>query len=421
VVAGPNIARRMQIGKEVKLSILMPCLNEARTLPICISKAQSYLARQSFHGEILIADNGSTDGSPEIAESLGARVISVSQRGYGNALRGGIEAARGKFVIVSDSDASYDCESLDAFVEELEAGHDLVVGNRFRGGIKNGAMPPLHRYFGNPVLTAIGRALYGSPVGDFYCGLRGFRREAILHLGLTSSGMEFALEMIVKSTINKLRITEVPTTLSPDGRARPPHLRTWRDGWRSLRFYLLLSPEGLFLYPGLALAAFSAAASAALIFTDIRVGSITFAQHTLIMTATMTSIGLQSFFFWLFAKTIAIRRKLLFPDAFFLRIRSLFTLERCLLFGSLLVAIGVCVALYALLYWYKLSFGKLEGETLIKVVCAASFLLALGFQLVFSSFFIYLIDTRTEFRVPSRADESDSEAAANVRVSDTTA
>ena len=228
----------MPIEKEITLSILMPCLNEATTLGTCISKARTYLARQNFLGEIIVADNGSTDGSIEIAESLGARVVAAPQRGYGNALQAGIKAAHGKFVIMGDSDDSYDFGSIDVFVEKLQAGYDLVLGNRFEGGIKAGAMPPLHRYFGNPLLTAIGRFLFKSPVNDFYCGLRGFRREAILQLGLSSPGMEFALEMIVKSTINRLRITEVPTTLQPDGRGRPPHLRSWRDGWRSLRFYL---------------------------------------------------------------------------------------------------------------------------------------------------------------------------------------
>src|SRR5262249_7840263 len=386
----------MTFDEEVTLTILMPCLNEARTLPICIAKARSYIARQSFCSEIVIVDNGSNDGSREIAESLGARVIPVPQRGYGNALCAGIEGARGKFIIMGDSDASYDFGSLDDFVKQLEAGHDLVVGNRFRGGIEGGAMPPLHRYFGNPLLTAIGRILYKSPVNDFYCGLRGFRREKILRLNLTSSGMEFALEMIVKSTIHRLRLTEVPTTLYPDGRERPSHLRSWRDGWRSLRFFLLLSPDALFLYPGLVLTVLSGAVSVSLIFSDIRLGSVRFAQHTLIMTAALTMIGLQSVFFWFFAKIVAIQKRLLFAGAVFEKIRALFILERCLLLGGGLIAIGVGAAAYALFYWYNLSFGKVEGETLIKVVCAASFLIGVGFQFIFGSFFVYLLDQQME-------------------------
>jgi len=371
----------------------MPCLNEAKTLGACISKAQGYLARQNFLSEIVVADNGSTDGSIEIAQSLGARVVAVQQRGYGNALLAGIKSAHGKFVIMGDSDASYDFGSLDDVVEKLETGYDLVIGNRFLGGgIKPGAMPPLHRYFGNPLLTAIGKILYKSPVNDFYCGLRGFRREAILRLGLSSPGMEFALEMIVKSTISHLRITEVYTTLHPDGRGRPAHLRSWRDGWRSLRFYLLLSPEGLFLYPGLGLILLSGLVSLVLFFTNIKVGSIVFAQHTLIVTCALTVIGVQSVFFWTFAKSIAIQKRLLFADPIFRTVRDLFDLEKCLVIGSFLVTVGLALACYGLFYWYQFSFGPVAGETLIRIVCAASALVSMGFQLIFAAFFMLLID-----------------------------
>jgi glycosyltransferase involved in cell wall biosynthesis len=390
-----TLPKLMPIEKEIALSILMPCLNEARTIGACISKARTYLERQKFLGEVIVADNGSTDGSIEIAESLGARVVAVPQRGYGNALQAGIKAARGKFVIMGDSDDSYDFGSLDAFVEKLRAGYDLVLGNRFEGGIKIGAMPLLHRYFGNPLLTAIGRFLFKSPVNDFYCGLRGFSREAILQLGLSSPGMEFALEMIVRSTINRLRITEVPTTLQPDGRGRPPHLRSWRDGWRSLRFYLLLSPEGLFLYPGLVLTALSGLTSLALFFTNIKIGSISLAQHTLIVTCALTVVGFQSVFFWTFAKSIAIQKQLLFSDPIFRAVRRFFDLENCLLAGALLVMAGLAIACYALFYWYNLSFGPVEGDTLIRAVCAASVLVSLGFQLVFASFLMVLIDQQS--------------------------
>ncbi len=225
-----------------ELTILMPCLNEAETLATCIAKAMSYLDRSGVNGEVLIADNGSTDGSQAIAEAAGARVVAVAAKGYGSALLGGIQAARGRFVIMGDSDDSYDFSKLDAFVEKLREGYALVMGNRFKGGIAPGAMPPLHRYIGNPVLTTIGRVFFRSPCGDFHCGLRGFDRRAILDLDPQAPGMEFASEMVVKATIHGLRITEVPTTLSPDGRSRPPHLRSWRDGWRHLRFLLLFSP-----------------------------------------------------------------------------------------------------------------------------------------------------------------------------------
>jgi glycosyltransferase involved in cell wall biosynthesis/uncharacterized membrane protein YidH (DUF202 family) len=380
----------------ILISIVMPCLNEAKTLGICIKKALAYLARQKFLSEIIVADNGSSDGSIEIAQSLGARIIQVHRRGYGNALLEGISAAKGEFVIMGDSDDSYDFSSLDPFVNKLHAGYDLVIGNRFAGGIKHGAMPALHRYFGNPLLTAIGRFLYKSPVNDFYCGLRGFRRDAILQLGLSSTGMEFALEMIVKSTINGLRIAEVPTTLYPDGRGRPPHLRSWRDGWRSLRFYLLLSPEGLFLYPGLGLILLSGLTSLVLFFSDVKIGPVAFAQHTLIIACALSIIGLQSVFFWILAKSVAIQKGLLFPDHTFDIIKRFLRLEKCLVVGAVLITTGVAFACYGLFYWYRLSFGIVEGNTLIRIVCAASVMMSMGFQLIFAAFFMLLLDPQSE-------------------------
>ena len=404
----------MQTEKAITLTILMPCLNEARTIGTCISKAQIYLARQDFRGEIVVADNGSSDGSIEIAKSLGARVVAVQERGYGNALLAGIKAAHGEFVIMGDSDDSYDFESLDAFIDKLQSGYHLVIGNRYDGGIKAGAMRPLHRYFGNPLLTAIGRLLYKSPVNDFYCGLRGFHREAILQLGLSSIGMEFALEMIIRSTIGHLRIAEVPTMLHQDGRRRLSHLRTWHDGWRSLRLYLLLSPEGLFLYPGLALTLLSGLTSLVLFFTDIKVGSIVFAQHTLIMTCALTVIGIEAVFFWTFAKSIAIQKRLLFTDPVFRAVRNLFNPERCLVIGGLLVTVGITVACYALFYWYRLSFGPVAGDTLIRFVCAASVLMSVGFQLIFAAFFMLLIDHQSGQLEPSVGSEQAETRATKV-------
>lgn len=237
--------------QEILLTVLMPCLNEAETLATCITKAQKSIAELQISGEVLIADNGSTDGSQQIAREHGARVVDIPEKGYGSALIGGIHAAKGKYIIMGDADDSYDFLSLRPFVEKLEEGYELVMGNRFKGGIAKGAMPPLHRYLGNPVLSGIGRILYRSDIGDFHCGLRGFRKESIESLHLITTGMEFASEMVVKSTINHLRITEVPTTLSPDGRNRAPHLRSWHDGWRHLKFLLIYCPKWLFLYPGI--------------------------------------------------------------------------------------------------------------------------------------------------------------------------
>src|SRR4051795_8043095 len=378
--------------EEVILTILMPCLNEARTLPGCIRKAQSFLSRAGVPGEILVADNGSSDSSREIAEALGARVVAVNERGYGSALRAGVRSARGKYVIMGDSDESYDFLALDGFLRRLEEGHDLVIGNRFSVRISPGAMPFLHRYLGNPVLTLLGRMFFGSPVGDINCGLRGFRRDAMLALGLNAAGMEFAIEMIVKSAMNGLSITEVPTTLSPDGRDRPPHLRTFRDGWRSLRFYLLMSPRWLFLYPGALLALFGAAASAILLFTDISMGGIVFSHHSLILTAAMTNIGVQSVFFWAFAAIIAAHAGLLPLDPWFGRLQGIFSLEGTIAIGASLVLCGLAAAAYALLYWYDLSFGEIAAGDLIRAVCAASFLTVLGFQVIFAAFFICLLD-----------------------------
>src|SRR5580692_4958737 len=293
--------------ESVELTILIPCLNEAETIAVVVKKAMGFLQRANIRGEVVVADNGSTDGSQALARSCGARIIDIPTRGYGAALQGGIRGAHGKFIIMGDADDSYDFTALDPFVEQLRAGFDLVMGNRFRGGIKPKAMPLLHKYLGNPVLTWLGRTFFGSKCGDFNCGLRGFRREAILGIGLTQPGMEFAMEMVVKSTLAKLRITEVPTTLSPDGRSRPPHLRTWRDGWRSLRFFLLYSPRWLFLYPGIALMLAGIALGAWLLPAPRIVGGVTFDVHTMVYAAMMVLIGFHSISFAVFSKVFGVQ------------------------------------------------------------------------------------------------------------------
>ncbi len=286
--------RRLVNLVSIELSILMPCLNEARTLPACIRKAQRFLEDHGVTGEVLVADNGSTDGSVESAESLKARVVRVPSRGYGAALAAGIEAADGRYVIMGDSDESYDFSALLPFVEKLRQGYDLVMGNRFRGGIAPGAMPPMHRYFGNPFLTAVGRLFFASrECGDFYCGLRGFRKEAILKLKLQSRGMEFALEMVIKASLHGLRMTEVPTTLSPDRRGRAPHLRRYSDGWRSLRFYLLMAPRWFFGIPGLALLVIGVVTSVLLLLGPVRLMSVTFDYHTLLYSTAAILLGYQ--------------------------------------------------------------------------------------------------------------------------------
>jgi hypothetical protein len=374
-----------------ELTILMPCLNEARTLPQCIKKAAEFLRHQQIDGEIVVADNGSTDGSRELAHKLGARVVEIPVRGYGRALRGGIEAARGRYVIMGDSDDSYDFSRLEPFVDKLRDGYDIVLGNRFSGHFVRGAMPALHRYFGNPLVTLLGRVLYGSPSKDFYCGLRGFRRDAVLALDLDSPGMEFAVEMIVKATIAHLLMTEVPTILSPDGRNRAPHLRSWRDGWRTLRFFLLLSPRTLFLYPGFAMIGFGSICFAALIGGDLHVGRVTFAEHTFLIGCTAIVIGAQAVTFWIFAKVVAMDQGLLPPDPGFERVRTRASVEMGVIVGCALIISGVAGDAGAFAYWGSLSFGPVERAFLIRVVGTANTVMILGFQVLYSSFLVYLM------------------------------
>ncbi len=378
-----------------ELTILMPCLNEAETLAICIGKALGYLARSGVTGEVLIADNGSTDGSQAIAEAAGARVVPIAAKGYGSALLGGIQAARGRFVIMGDSDDSYDFANLDTFVEQLRRGHALVMGNRFKGGIKPGAMPPLHRYLGNPVLTTIGRIFFRSPCGDFHCGLRGFDRAAILDLDLQAPGMEFASEMVVKATIHGLRITEVPTTLSPDGRTRPPHLRSWRDGWRHLRFLLLFSPRWLFLYPGLGLLIAGAAIMAWLLPAPRTVGGITFDIHTLFYASLAVVVGFHSALFYVFARLYGMREGLAPPDERFLRLTRAVTLEAGLLAGLFLLLVGVGLAVLAVSAWNQTAFGVLPPGYAMRLVIPSGTCILLAFQIAYGAFFLSVLEIRS--------------------------
>ena len=374
-----------------ELSILMPCLNEAETLATCIKKAQKALESLNVNGEVVIADNGSTDGSPEIAASLGARVVHVAEKGYGSALLGGIKAARGKYIIMGDADDSYDFTNLGPFLEKLRAGYDLVMGNRFKGGIAPNAMPPLHKYLGNPVLTGIGRLFFRSQCGDFHCGLRGFSKAAIQRLDLRTTGMEFASETVVKASLHGLRITEVPTTLSVDGRNRPPHLRSWRDGWRHLRFLLLYSPRWLFLYPGLLLMLVGAVVSGWLLVGPRVVDGITLDVHTFLYAAMAIVIGYQTVIFAIFTKVFAITEGLLPEDP---RLKTLFNyirLETGIVAGALLLVAGIGISIYALSFWGAHSFGSLDPSRTLRLVIPAVTLIALGLQTVLSSFFLSIL------------------------------
>jgi len=295
-----------QVAGSVELSVVLPCLNERETVGICVQKAIAAIEDAKIRGEVVVADNGSTDGSIELAQSAGARVVHVSQRGYGNALRGGIQAAHGAFVLMADSDDSYDFGHIPRFVEQLRNGSDLVMGNRFLGGIRNGAMPVLHRYLGNPLLTAIGRLFFRSPSRDFHCGIRAFRRDSYDRMDIRSTGMEFASEMVVKASLLQMKVSEVPTTLSPDGRSHPPHLRTWHDGWRHLRFLLMYSPRWLFLYPGIASIIIGLATCIWLMPGPQRIGTVVFDFHTLAYGFGAILVGFQLLAFAVFTKVFAI-------------------------------------------------------------------------------------------------------------------
>lgn len=381
-------------AEAIELSVVMPCLNEAETLETCILKAQDALREGNVAGEIIIADNGSTDGSIEIAERLGARVVRVKARGYGNALMGGIAAASGKYVVMGDADDSYDFGHIVRFLEPLRQGADLVMGNRFRGGIQRSAMPPLHRYFGNPALTRLGRLFFRSPVGDFYCGLRGFRKDAYERLGLRTTGMEFATEMIVKATLLKQQIAEVPTTLSPDGRSRPPHLRTWRDGWRTLRFFLLYSPRWLFLYPGIALMLAGCFLGGWLIPAPRAVGRVIFDVHTMVYAAAFVLLGFQAIAFAVFTKFFAISEGLLPPDPTLDKLFRYITLEVGLAIGTLLTLAGLALSIYSVSAWGSKNFGALDYSRTMRLVIPAALFLTLGVQTIFTSFFMSVLGLR---------------------------
>jgi glycosyltransferase involved in cell wall biosynthesis len=372
----------------------MPCLNESETLATCIEKARGFIEKHKIAGEIVIADNGSTDGSQTIAEFHGARVVPVPIRGYGAALMGGIQAARGRYIIMADADDSYDLVNLMPFVEKLRAGFELVMGNRFQGGIAAKAMPPLHRYLGNPVLTGIGRLFFRSPIGDFHCGIRGFAKEAILKLGLQTTGMEFASEMVVKATLNKIRMAEVPTTLSPDGRSRSPHLRSWHDGWRHLRFLLVYCPRWLFLYPGLLLMGFGLIVMAMLIPGPRQVGRVVFDIHTMLYAAMGVIVGFQIITFAFFSKVFAIKIRLLAKDERQEKILKLFTLERGLILGIALCLAGLAASIYAVFSWGSVSFGPLEPTQMMRITIPSLACLCLGIQMIFASFFLSVLEIK---------------------------
>jgi len=393
---------------DLELTILMPCLNEAETLGVCIEKALGYLARSGVTGEVVIADNGSTDGSQDIATKAGARVVPVETRGYGAALAAGIAAAKGRFVIMGDADDSYDFANLDRFITDLRAGNQLVMGNRFKGGIAPGAMPWHHKYIGNPVLSFAGRLFFGTKASDFHCGLRGFDRKAILGLGLRTTGMEFASEMLVKATLFGLRVSEVPTTLKKDGRSRPPHLRSFRDGWRHLRFLLLFSPRWLFLYPGLFLLAIGLFVGALLIRGPVNLSpTIVLDLHSFLVAAMCILVGMQAVTFALIGRRFASRYGFIPHSPTFERTLEALTLERVLIFAAILIIVGLVALGWGFFQWAGRDFGPLPLSSTMRAMILAVTTLVAGLQLAMSAFMASMIDIPLNERRISQVPRED--------------
>jgi len=388
----------------IELSILIPCLNEAETIERCIEKARAFIARADINGEVVIADNGSTDGSIALAIAAGARVVQVVERGYGAALRAGIFAARGRYVIIGDGDDSYDFLNLDPFVAKLREGFDLVIGNRFRGGIEPGAMPFLHRYLGNPVLSLIGRTFFDAPIRDFHCGLRGFDRERIIALNCHTNGMEFASEMIIVATLRNYSITEVPTTLKKDGRSRPPHLRTWRDGWRHLRFLLMFSPRWLFFYPGLALIALGLVGAILLFPGPFMIGGVGLDAHTFLVAAMSILVGTQIIGFGMIARRFATANGFLPESKHLSAALAAVTVERGLIVAASATTIGIIGMAWSLAKWAALDFGPLNYPVVMRVLILSLTAIASGIQIAFTSFLLGIFDLPRRRSAPDAAD-----------------
>jgi glycosyltransferase involved in cell wall biosynthesis len=385
----------------LELTILLPCLNEAETIETCVDKAMSYLAGSDVRGEVLVADNGSTDGSQKLAAAKGARVVQVRDRGYGSALRNGILAARGRYVVMGDADDSYDLSDLGLFVMRLREGYDVVMGNRFRGGISSGAMPFLHRYLGNPVLSFLGRLFFDVKVGDFHCGLRAFDREKVQALNLHTTGMEFASEMLISAALRSYRICEVPTTLKKDGRSRPPHLRTWRDGWRHLNFLLMLSPRWLFIYPGFILMLIGACITTALFPGPVQIAhGISVDIHTFLVGAIAMLIGVQTLSFGLVAQRFAVRYQLLPASKSNNWLLSFLTFERGLMVAISVIGLGTLGCIWSLLAWASVDFGYLVDRTILRVLIISLIGIAIGLQLGFTVFLAGVLG------IPSRRDQT---------------
>jgi glycosyltransferase involved in cell wall biosynthesis len=389
----------MENESPLELTVVMPCLNEAETLAVCIDKAMGALRENGISGEVVVADNGSTDGSQTIATEHGARVVPVPVRGYGAALNAGIRAARGQYVLMADADDSYEFGHIPVFLAELREGAELVMGNRFQGGIGPKAMPVLHRYLGNPVLSFLGRALFRAPIGDFHCGMRAFSKDAYVRLGLRTTGMEFASEMVVKASLTGQRIVEVPTTLKKDGRSRPPHLKTWRDGWRHLRFLLMYSPRWLFLFPGLALMILGLGLTVWLLPAERPLGHVNLGVDTLAYAAAAILLGFQLVFFGVAAKVFAITEGLLPDDESFSKWFQYITLETGLIAGVVLVLAGIGIAVSSVVSWSHAGYGPLPPVEMMRRTLPAMLCLMLGTEICFASFFLSLLGLKRRIEV----------------------
>lgn len=394
-----SLSQTMEIPAGPELTILMPCLNEEETIGVCIAKALDFLGRSGVDGEVLVADNGSVDGSIAIAKRAGARVVQVSEKGYGAALMGGIAAARGRYIIMGDADDSYDFSSLAPFVEKLRSGYSLVLGNRFMGGILPGAMPPLHRYLGNPVLSFIGRLFFEIPVGDFHCGLRGFSRAAVGRMDLATTGMEFASEMVVKSSLNGLTICEVPTTLKPDGRSRPPHLKTWRDGWRHLKFLLMYSPKWLFFFPGLFFVLFGLVLAGALLPGTLQIGSgFSLGLNSFLTGCLLAIVGSQLITFGAVARYYAAVSGILPRGVRSERIIYWCKTDRLILFALFLLVSGGALFCISLFKWAEVDFGLLPNPIAPRLVASGLSIAIIGLQTAFAAFLFGMLDIPTAQR-----------------------
>jgi glycosyltransferase involved in cell wall biosynthesis len=389
------------VSEVIELSIILPCLNEERTVGNCVAAGVAFLKRHRIRGEVIVADNGSNDRSPQVAAARGARVVVAQRKGYGNALRAGFQVARGKYIVMADADESYDLSNLMPFIGKLRAGFDLVMGNRFQGGISRGAMPWHHRWIGNPVLSFIGRLFFQTPSHDFHCGMRGFTRQAVRRMALQSGGMELASEIVIKASLLKMKVCEVPTRLRPDRRGRPPHLRSFHDGWRHLRFLLLFSPRWLFAYPGLLLALFGGLLSAVLLTGPIRAGGRLLDFHSLFLTGAMIVLGSSMLAFSVIARVFAYNAGLLPSRPAFFRLSRFLNLERGLLAGFLAALVGAGLIAYASVLSTSPGFSTIGFDRSIRLVYAGSMALIIGGQTVLTSFLLSVLGMKLEAWEPA--------------------